>query len=109
MYGNFKLLNPSNNLLRTCIFISKVFFVMVFTLLVAIQVTTACECKYYKAGGCALIKAAPRGEACKCVHEGFWTCKGKVIACPDQNHPLCELPTTSKKSCEFARGNCGGY
>jgi hypothetical protein len=68
----------------------------------------SCDCGY-KWGGCKISKAAPSGNACKCNYKGAWTCGGEVVYCSDRYSPFCTSPDLSKKSCDFGKGDCGGY
>ncbi len=81
---------------------------LVVVVAVVIETTSACDCDYRK-GGCAMVRAASRGQACKCVPKGFGACVGHLVGCRDHNHHLCRNPNTSKDACHFGGGNCGGY
>jgi hypothetical protein len=83
---------------------------LVVVVAVVIETTSACDCNYHS-GGCAMVRPASRGMACKCVLRlvlGF-ICHGRQVGCRDQNHHLCQNPNTSKDACIFANGECGGY
>ncbi len=81
---------------------------LVVVVAVVIETASACDCNYHS-GGCAMVRAASRGMACKCVYKGAWTCAGRQVGCRDQNHPLCRNPNTSRDACHFGGGDCGGY
>ncbi|KAI9563464.1 hypothetical protein GHT06_010927 [Daphnia sinensis] len=86
----------------------KVLALACIVLAALFEVTSACDCNYHS-GGCAMVRPASPGKACKCVYRGFWTCRGRTVGCRDQNHHLCRNPDTSKAACRFANGDCGGY
>jgi hypothetical protein len=81
---------------------------LVVVVAVVFETASACDCNYHS-GGCAMVRPASPGMACKCVYRGAWTCRGRQVGCSDQNHHLCQNPNTSKDACHFGNGDCGGY
>jgi hypothetical protein len=81
---------------------------LVVVVAVVFETASACDCNYHS-GGCAMVRPARPGMACKCVYKGFWTCAGRQVGCRDQHHHLCQNPNTSKDACQFADGDCRGY
>ena len=66
----------------------------------------ACDCDYHS-GGCVISRGAPAGSKCKCIYKGAWTCRGTEIGCDAGEN--CPGGCRSKKCCNAANGDCGGY
>jgi len=75
--------------------------------LYAKRVGVNCDCNYHP-GGCKIVIAAPANNKCKCIYQGFWTCTGLAKAC-NKWQRMCRDPDTSKDSCVYGGGDCGGY
>ena len=67
-----------------------------------------CDCSY-RSGGCVITKPPPSGTACKCKDVGVWTCKADQVPCRRYHDKYCQSPDTSKATCIFGGGECGGY
>lgn len=67
-----------------------------------------CDCDY-TSGGCKITKPAPKGLACQCAKRFWWSCKGYVVLCSDNNSYYCSKSQTRKHACQLGRGNCNGY
>lgn len=68
-----------------------------------------CDCSYkFWRAGCVVKKPAPTDMACYCSRK-FFSCKGWVVKCTNQNSGSCHEPGTSFSDCYQGRGNCGGY
>ena len=68
----------------------------------------SCDCDYHP-GGCSISKTSPPNWACRCEYEGFWTCRGYIDYCADDDSDSCKSPDMSIQSCAQGGGDCGGY
>jgi len=91
-------------------------FLIACLLFSIVSLISTCDCGYrsktwYGGGGCVITKPARTHYACRCQYYGWWSCSGSELNCDWENSVdgNCDKPDTSKKSCEYGRGDCGGY